>query len=83
MPKFPKRRRLRLEAKAYDELRSQIMQRDGWRCQICGCRVFLEVHHLKTRGRGGDDAETNLVTLCRMCHGILHNKSRPRRADKT
>jgi hypothetical protein len=29
-------------------------------------------HHLVPRCRGGSDEETNLVTLCVECHGLLH-----------
>lgn len=32
----PRRSRLRLGREAYDELRRQVLERDGWRCQNCG-----------------------------------------------
>lgn len=71
MPTFPKRPRLLLEAEVYDQLRLQVLQRDGWRCQICEDRNQLDVHHVTTRNRG--DAECNLLTLCRVCRHNIHN----------
>jgi 5-methylcytosine-specific restriction endonuclease McrA len=71
-PETPKRPRLRLEVEAYDQLRQQILERDGWRCQQCGRCTQLEVHHMYRRSRGGDDSEENLLTLCRACHRGAH-----------
>lgn len=31
------------------------------------------MHHIKTRGSGGDDTPENLIELCRMCHTFAHN----------
>jgi 5-methylcytosine-specific restriction endonuclease McrA len=67
-----KRRRIRRAPKLYTELRHLILERDGWRCQQCGSFRNLDVHHVTRRSDLGDDAETNLITLCRECHQILH-----------
>jgi 5-methylcytosine-specific restriction endonuclease McrA len=56
----------------YAKLRKEILARDNWRCQICGCRNNLDVHHMKRRSALGHDSETNLITLCRKCHQALH-----------
>jgi 5-methylcytosine-specific restriction endonuclease McrA len=71
-----KRPRLRLEAEAYDHLRRQVLERDGWRCQQCGCATQLEVHHVRSRSRLGDDAHENLITLCTECHRAAHSGKR-------
>jgi len=34
-----------LGAKAYRDLRKQVLERDGWRCQSCGSLSAVEVHH--------------------------------------
>jgi len=57
-----KRRRIRLHADAYHTLRRNILERDRWRCQKCGSRTNLEVHHSQFRSRQGDDSEHNLIT---------------------
>jgi len=67
-----KRARLRLSPDAYQQLHRQVLERDGWRCQVCGSMERLEVHHLKFRSRSGDDDETNLITLCSDCHRQAH-----------
>ena len=68
----PKQPRLRLEPERYEQLRQQVLRRDGWRCQTCGSRSNLEVHHKEFRSQGGDDSEENLITLCTNCHENVH-----------
>jgi len=57
---------------AYEELKRQVLHRDSWRCQICGSRTGLEVHHLTFRSHQGEDTEDNLITLCTFCHRQIH-----------
>ena len=64
--------RLRLAQELYENLRQQVLRRDGWRCQSCGAMSNLEVHHRELRSRSGADAEQNLITLCTACHAIVH-----------
>jgi hypothetical protein len=71
-PTSQKRPRIRKAPKLYVTLRREILERDGWRCQKCGCSKNLDVHHLRRRSSLGDDAETNLITLCRECHQSSH-----------
>jgi 5-methylcytosine-specific restriction endonuclease McrA len=43
--------------------------RAGWRCQACGRRSRLDVHHVVKRSRGSSDFDLDrLVALCRSCH---------------
>ncbi|MFQ5875229.1 MAG: HNH endonuclease [Dehalococcoidia bacterium] len=73
----PQQPRLRLDPEAYRRLHHQVLERDGWRCQCCGRLSGLQVHHIRPRGRLGDDAEQNLITLCNNCHRAVHlHKSR-------
>ncbi len=67
-----KQPRLRLEPEAYEELRQQVLRRDGWRCQSCGAMTNVEVHHQEFRSQGGHDSELNLITLCDSCHRQIH-----------
>jgi len=68
----PKRPRLRLDCDLYDQLRNQVLRRDGWKCQACGTMSNLEVHHKEFRSHSGHDSEQNLITLCAACHTRLH-----------
>ena len=62
----------KLDPKAYLQLCRQVLQRDGWRCQHCGGRTNLHVHHIQLRSQLGDDAKENLMTLCSDCHDQIH-----------
>ena len=68
----PKRPRIRLDPDGYERLRGQVLERDGWRCQHCGNASDLQVHHICSRSQLGDDAESNLITLCVTCHQAAH-----------
>ena len=39
-----------------------MLDRDDWRCQVCGVMGRLEFHHQRFRSRSGDDEEPNLIT---------------------
>jgi len=74
------------EPKSY--YRPIILQRDQYTCQKCGQikpKGKLEVHHIITRKYNGDDAPTNLVTLCLKCHDLEtwygHVRIHPREID--
>jgi len=50
-------------------IREQVLARAGWRCQACGVRRRLDVHHVVKRSQGGSDFDLDrLVALCRWCH---------------
>jgi len=66
--------RVRLDITSFRILRHSVLMRDGWRCQSCGSRVALEVHHITPRSKLGDDAEENLITLCWDCHRQIHSR---------
>jgi 5-methylcytosine-specific restriction endonuclease McrA len=68
----PRRPRLRLNPDSYRKLRTEVLVRDGWRCQYCGSSEHLEVHHLCSRSRLGHDVDENLITLCADCHSDIH-----------
>ena len=68
----PRGPRLRLDPDFYRKLRAEVLERDGWRCQTCGRLDRLQVHHIRSRGRLGDDTDENLITLCADCHSDIH-----------
>jgi len=53
--------RLTLDPENYRQLHRQILERDGWRCQLCGTMSNLEVHHREFRSHSGADSEDNLI----------------------
>jgi len=78
----PKRPRLRLDPKAYQQLCRRVLARDGWRCQSCGAMERLQVHHRKMRSHSGDDSEDNLITLCCRCQELIHRRSATKTAGE-
>src|SRR5215472_6542644 len=66
MPSTSRPAATRVEWKA---IQRQVRSRAGWRCQACGRRGRLDVHHVIKRSRGGSDFDLDrLVALCRACH---------------
>jgi HNH endonuclease len=50
-------------------IRRLVFRRARWRCQACGRRGALEVHHVVKRAQGGSDFDLDrLVALCPRCH---------------
>ena len=43
-------------------------------CCACRARKDLHYHHLVPKSVGGSDDDTNVITLCRHCHGKIHGK---------
>lgn len=61
------------EAKGFYNVKSAVLNRDGYKCQICGSKdTQLEVHHIIYRSNGGSNRMDNLVTLCHDCHSKIH-----------
>jgi len=58
----------------WNVIRRQILQRDGYRCQICGEQKDLSVHHIIPLSMGGDSTTGNLRVLCHTCHQQVHGK---------
>ena len=48
--------------------REYVLERDGYECQICRRKDFLQLHHLIKRKNGGTHKSENLITLCASCH---------------
>jgi 5-methylcytosine-specific restriction endonuclease McrA len=71
---IPRQGQKRLASELYRSLRQETLCRDGWRCQSCGSRTDLQVHHIEARSHLGDDSEQNLITLCANCHRLVHRE---------
>lgn len=67
------------QQEAWEEVRLARLDIDGWSCQAVGapgmpreCWGGLHVHHVKRRSQGGKDELRNLVSLCALHHGWVH-----------
>lgn len=68
-----------------DDVRREVLRRDGYRCQECGWSHdgwnpsdprHLELHHVKLHVKGGENVKENLKTACTVCHDRLHRKKK-------
>ncbi len=60
----------------WEELRRATLRRDGYACTRCGADDrTLQAHHVIPRAAGGPDDLENLLTLCRPCHGVIHQRN--------
>ena len=68
--------RIRLKGEALVALRRRVFLRDKWTCQECGAICgWASGHlaHIQSRGAGGSDVLSNVLTKCADCHMKEHN----------
>lgn len=63
-----------------------IYTRDNRKCKKCGTINDLTIHHLDGKGRHNEEKKlevnnnpSNLIILCRKCHGSIHSKNNKRK----
>lgn len=71
-PRF-KTRILKLPPDQYALARTQIFERQGWRCACCGKHRPLTLDHKRKRSQLGGDEDSNLQGLCMECHNDKDN----------
>ena len=60
--------------KNWQRLRNMVFDRDKRRCRVCGRKPkYLQCHHIVPVGRNGSHHSSNLISVCRRCHKMLHN----------
>lgn len=68
------------------KLRYSVFERDRFTCQDCGRKpvdgITLQAHHKLMVSQGGDNSESNLVTLCPDCHAGRHSLSKGNTQDE-
>lgn len=87
----PARRKDSLESTEYRERYEKYIQSEAWRakraayfaaggskyCQGCGDKTERHPHvHHRTYDRLGDEAFEDLVTVCKTCHALIHERHR-------
>ena len=58
------------------DLRESVLERDGYRCNMCGkTDCVFNVHHIRYNPDGDiwDVSMKDLITLCEKCHKHVHN----------
>jgi len=71
------------------QLRNEILERNGYTCQLCGAgpgdpdpfnpnrRIRLHIDHIKPLSQGGTDDKENLRVLCSACNQARANIQTP------
>ena len=59
------------------EIKDKVRKRDGYTCRLClkeadELKDQLQVHHIRPVEMGGRDRFKNLISLCNICHRIVH-----------
>jgi len=66
-----------------DPVKRDVLRRDSYKCTLCKWSHeewnrsdprHLELHHKKHHAKGGDNTESNLITVCTVCHDEIHRK---------
>lgn len=52
--------------------RKRIISQRGERCEKCGSRAIVELHHIIEAKDGGTFADDNCILLCWLCHQKAH-----------
>ena len=74
---YQKTKKIRLKGVKLKRLFKRVLERDNRTCQNpdCGARSIIDPpHHIIYKSHGGNDVMGNLVTLCRNCHSMIHDK---------
>lgn len=58
-----------------EETYNKVMQRDKYKCRLCGTTFNLQEHHIvyKSEDRKLINEPTNLIVLCARCHSVVHS----------
>ena len=71
----PKKKRISLNQAGYQWLRRRACKRAMGHCEECFDWTPYNnghLHHIKSRGAGGDDTLDNVLWLCYLCHDKYH-----------
>lgn len=69
----PKNKSVRISRIMMKKLQKEVLIRDNFICQECGCHTESPPHHIIFLSQGGSDTAGNLITLCMTCHAEKHN----------
>lgn len=58
-----------------EETYNKVMQRDRYKCRLCGTSLNLHLHHIEGRGKDLTNNINNCIILCENCHLNLVHKN--------
>lgn len=54
--------------------REKALLRDDFKCRVCGNDFGVQAHHVVFKSQQGEDSVDNYVSLCYICHELLHDR---------
>lgn len=69
-----------LRSDFWQNLRLEVLVRDEGKCKVCRAEYEtpkLDAHHTRYPRKFTDSALGHLITVCRRCHELLHEKTTP------
>lgn len=68
-----------LGSEVWKSIRQKILDRDGYRCRICGKRTCVVHHRNYDSATMSGDSLDSLISLCRGCHKSVHRDEHGKR----
>ena len=60
-----------------EETYNKVMQRDNYKCRLCGTSLNLHLHHIDGRGKDLTNNVDNCIILCENCHlNVVHKNQK-------
>ena len=67
------KKRITVTKETYDK----VIERDGYKCRLCGATQNLQLHHIYGRGKDLTNDINNCIMLCRHCHlEVVHKNQK-------
>lgn len=73
----PKKKRIKKSLSEYRKWKTELWKKKKGLCDKCWRYVErneIQLHHIKSRGAGGDDVDENAMLLCWRCHQLIQEK---------
>lgn len=62
-----------LKSEKWRNMRGKILRVRGFKCELCGSKRNLQLHHL-TYENLGNEQDGDVIILCKQCHSRAHDK---------
>ena len=62
------------QSRTWHAIRENARRRDIYKCRICESKNAVDGHHLTYENWGGNEKPKDILSLCRECHGKVHEK---------
>lgn len=56
-----------------DAVTDELLQRAGYRCEVCRIGRIEHRHHRLRQAQGGTHELENLLAVCHICHDFIHH----------